>query len=137
MLCFFFFFNDTATTEIYTLSLHDALPISGSSTANSWYQLFNGPFWLVLWTILLLSVSIPILRYRLWDIDVIINRTLVYDSLTVLLVTLYVGLILALQALVHALTGSFSQQPLIIVASTLVIAALFRPLHWRIQAKID
>ncbi len=109
----------------------------GSSTANSWYQLFNGPFWLVLWTILLLSVSIPILRYRLWDIDVIINRTLVYGSLTVLLVTLYVGLILALQALVHALTGSFSQQPLIIVASTLVIAALFRPLHWRIQAKID
>src|SRR5256885_7328630 len=80
MLCFFFFFNDTATTEIYTLSLHDALPISGSSTANSWYQLFNGPFWLVLWTILLLSVSIPILRYRLWDIDVIINRTLVYRS---------------------------------------------------------
>src|SRR6266699_4707978 len=109
----------------------------GSSAAHAGYQLFNGPFWLLLWTIVLLSVSIPILRYRLWDIDVIINRTLVYGSLTVLVVTLYVGLILALQALVHALTGSFTQQPLIIVASTLVIAALFRPLHWRIQAKID
>jgi hypothetical protein len=83
----------------------------GSSAANSWYQLFNGPFWLLLWTILLLSVSIPILRYRLWDIDVIINRTLVYGSLTVLLAALYVGLILALQALVRAVTGSFSQQP--------------------------
>ncbi len=109
----------------------------GSSAANSWYQLFNGPFWLLLWTILLLGVSIPILRYRLWDIDVIINRTLVYGSLTVLLVALYVGLILALQPLVHAVTGSFSEQPLVIVGSTLVIAALFRPLRQRLQASID
>jgi hypothetical protein len=109
----------------------------GSSAANSWYQLFNGPFWLLLWTILLLGVSIPILRYRLWDIDVIINRTLVYGSLTVLLVALYVGLILALQTLVHAVTGSFSEQPLVIVGSTLVIAALFRPLRQRLQASID
>ena len=109
----------------------------GSSAANSWYQLFNGPIWLLLWTILLLGVSIPILRYRLWDIDVIINRTLVYGSLTVLLVALYVGLILALQTLVHAVTGSFSEQPLVIVGSTLVIAALFRPLRQRLQASID
>lgn len=109
----------------------------GSSAANAGYQLFNGPFWLVLWTIVLLSVSIPILRYRLWDIDVIINRTLVYGSLTVLLVALYVGLILALQTLMHAVTGSFSEQPLVIVGSTLVIAALFRPLRQRLQAMID
>ncbi len=54
-----------------------------SIAAQMGYQLFNGPFWLLLWTIVLLSVSIPILRYRLWDIDVIINRTLVYGSLTV------------------------------------------------------
>jgi hypothetical protein len=110
---------------------------ASSSAANSWYQLFNGPFWLVLWTLLLLSVSIPILRYRLWDIDVIINRTLVYGSLTALLVGLYVGLILALQTLVRAVTGSFSEQSLIVVASTLVIAALFRPLRQRLQAIID
>ena len=109
----------------------------GSNAANSGYQLFNGPFYLVLWTILLLSVSIPILRYRLWDIDVIINRTLVYGSLTVLLGALYVGLILALQALVRAVTGSFSQQPFAIVASTLVIAALFQPLRRRLQNIID
>jgi hypothetical protein len=109
----------------------------GSSAAHAGYQLFNGPFWLLLWTILLLSVSIPILRYRLWDIDVIINRTLVYGSLTVLLVALYVGLILALQALVRAVTGSFSQLPLAIVASTLVIAALFQPLRRRLQNIID
>ncbi|MGZ3647248.1 MAG: hypothetical protein ACXVCM_25735, partial [Ktedonobacteraceae bacterium] len=110
-------------------------PYSGAAHAG--YQLFNGPFWLLIWTIVLLSVSIPILRYRLWDIDVIINRTLVYGSLTVLLVALYVGLILALQALVRAVTGSFSQQPLVVVASTLVIAALFQPLRRRLQNFID
>jgi len=102
-----------------------------------WNQLFTGPFWLLVWTLLLLSVSIPILRYRLWDIDVIINRTLVYGSLTVLLVALYFGLILALQALVSGVTGSLSQQPLVIVASTLVIAALFQPLRRRLQNIID
>ena len=102
-----------------------------------WYQLFNGPMWLLVWTALLLAVSIPILRYRLWDIDVIINRTLVYGSLTVLLVTLYVGLILALQALVRVVTGNLSQQPLVIVASTLVIAALFQPLRRGLQNIID
>jgi hypothetical protein len=104
---------------------------------SSWYELFNGPMWLLIWTVLLLSVSIPILRYRLWDIDVIINRTLVYGSLTVLLLGLYIGLILALQALVGAVVGSSSQQPLVIVGSTLVIAALFQPLRRRLQALID
>jgi hypothetical protein len=84
-----------------------------------------------------LSIGIAMLRSRLFDIDVIINRTLVYGSLTVLLVGLYVGLILALQALVGGLTGSLSQQPLVIVASTLVIAALFQPLRRRLQAIID
>jgi len=109
----------------------------GSNAANAWYQLFNGPFWLLLWTILLLSMSIPILRYRLWDIDVIINRTLVYGSLTVLLVALYVSLILVLQALVRAVTSSLSEQPVVIVGSTLVIAAIFHPLRRRLQAIID
>ncbi len=84
-----------------------------------------------------LSIGIAMLRSRLFDIDVLINRTLVYGSLTVLLVGLYVSLILALQALVGGLTGSLSQQPLVIVASTLVIAALFQPLRRRLQASID
>jgi hypothetical protein len=84
-----------------------------------------------------LSFGVAILRSRLFDIDVLINRTLVYGSLTVLLVGLYVGLILALQALVGGFTGSLPQQPLIIVASTLVIAALFQPLRRRLQTSID
>jgi hypothetical protein len=107
----------------------------GSSTANLWYQLFNGPFWLLLWMILLLGISLPILRYRLWDIDVIINRTLVYGSLTVLLVGLYVGLILALQYLLRGLINQ--NNDVAIVVSTLAIYALFRPLHRRIQTIID
>ncbi|GAC1345342.1 MAG: hypothetical protein NVSMB27_07440 [Ktedonobacteraceae bacterium] len=111
--------------------------VPGLSAPDSLYQLLNALTWLLVWTLLLLSVSVAILRYRLWDIDVIINRTLVYGSLTVLLVALYVGLILALQALVRVITGSMSQQPLVIVGSTLVIAALFQPLHRRIQNLID
>ncbi|HET8844728.1 MAG TPA: hypothetical protein VFN35_24870 [Ktedonobacteraceae bacterium] len=102
-----------------------------------WYQLFNGPFWLVIWTIMLFSVSIPILRYRLWDIDIIINRALVYGFLTVLLVALYIGLILALQALVRVVIGSPSQEPFIVVVSTLVIAVVFQPLRRALQSLID
>jgi hypothetical protein len=111
--------------------------VPGLSAPDSWYQLLNALTWLSLWTILLLSIGIAILQYRLWDIDVIINRTLVYGSLTLLLVALYVGLILVLQALVRAVTGSLSQQPLVIVASTLVIAALFQPLRRGLQNTID
>jgi hypothetical protein len=111
--------------------------LSTLAPTSPWYQLFNGPMWLLIWTVLLLSVSIPIFRYRLWDIDVIINRTLVYGSMTVLLVALYVGLILALQALVRIVTGSLSQYPPVIVGSTLVIAALFQPLRRGLQALID
>jgi hypothetical protein len=107
------------------------------SAPDSLYQLLSAPIWPSIWTFLLVSVSIPILRYRLWDIDVLINRTLVYGSLTILLVALYVGLILALQALVRAVTGSLSQSPLVIVFSTLVIGALFQPVRHRLQNVID
>jgi flagellar biosynthesis protein FliQ len=84
-----------------------------------------------------LSLGVALVHSRLWDIDVLINRTLVYGSLTALLVGLYIGLILALQVLVQTLTGVPGQQPLVIVASTLVIAALFQPLRRRIQNIID
>jgi hypothetical protein len=86
-------------------------------------------------TCLYVAVGIAILRYRLYDIDRIINRTLVYGPLTAMLVALYVGGVVVLQYAFRALTGSGSQ--LAIVASTLVIAALFNPLRRRLQNFID
>ena len=81
------------------------------------------------------GVGIAILKYRLYDIDLLINRTLVYGALTGILALVYLGGVVALQALFRYLTGQGSQ--LAIVASTLAIAALFGPLRRRIQAFID
>jgi fumarate reductase subunit D len=82
-----------------------------------------------------LSVGIAIVRYRLYEIDLIINRTLVYGPLTATLVALYFGLIVVLQSIFVAITGQ--QSTLAVVASTLLIAALFTPLKRRIQSLID
>jgi hypothetical protein len=82
-----------------------------------------------------ISVGIAILRYRLYEIDLIINRTLVYGSLTAMLVLFYFGSVTALQYLFSLLTGQGNT--LAIVASTLTIAALFNPLRRRLQAFID
>ena len=82
-----------------------------------------------------IAAGIAILRYRLYDIDVVINRTLVYGVLTAALALVYVGSIILLQGLFRALTGETSQ--LAVVASTLAIAALFVPLRQRVQAFID
>jgi hypothetical protein len=81
------------------------------------------------------AIGIAIFKYRLYEIDLLINRTLVYGALTAMLVAVYVGSIVALQGFLRALTGQESQ--LAIVASTLVIAALFQPLRRRIQSFID
>jgi hypothetical protein len=83
-----------------------------------------------------LSIGVAILRSRLYDIDVLINRTLVYGPLTVLLVTVYVGCVVSMQyAFGTLLTGQESQ--LAIVASTLAVAAIINPLRRRIQTFVD
>jgi hypothetical protein len=81
--------------------------------------------------------GIAILRYRLYDIDIIINRTLVYGSLTTILAVIYFGGVTVTQALLRNLTSHERLPQLVVVASTLVIAALFNPLRRRIQSFID
>lgn len=82
-----------------------------------------------------LSIAIALLRYRLWDVDVLINKTLVYGLLTSTLVAVYAVCIVGLEALLRGLFNQTSE--IAIVISTLVIAALFQPLRKRIQAIID
>src|SRR5215204_6934308 len=101
-----------------------------------WWTLVSSTGWWLTLTILPLALSIAVLRYRLYDIDIIINRTLVYGSLTLMLALVYFGGVTATQALFRTIAGQESPQ-LVVVASTLVIAALFNPLRRRIQSFVD
>jgi hypothetical protein len=109
----------------------------GLAAPDSTYQLINATLPSITYMLFPLSVGIAILRSRLWDIDVIIRRTLVYTILTLILALIYVGLVFALGALLRSLFGEQQQNPLVIVASTLIIAALFQPFRQFLQRFID
>ena len=103
--------------------------------------LFGGFGWWIFLVVLVAFLTLPLsigaamLRYQLYEIDIIINRTLVYGSLTTMLVFVYVGCVVGLQYVLHTFTAGGSQ--LAIVASTLMVAALFNPLRRRTQGVID
>ncbi|HLX59421.1 MAG TPA: hypothetical protein VKR83_20575 [Ktedonobacteraceae bacterium] len=126
----------TAAAGILTGLFAISFPYINSVHSNALVaQIFGNIVFPVSFLLIPLSIGFSILRYRLYDIDVLINRTLVYGSLTALLALLYFGLIVALQALFQ---GVFHQNNAVaIVVSTLVIAALFQPLRRRLQAIID
>jgi hypothetical protein len=109
------------------------LPASGH--ARLLYDLFSVPIFWVLALPIPVALIVAMLRHRLFDVNVLINRTLVYGALTAALIFVYVGGVVLLQAMFRTVIGSNSQ--LAIVASTVAIAALFSPLRRRIQGFVD
>jgi len=137
--------NDTERKQIrwllYACAFFLMVYIGGSLSGLGGSSSIGGNIWQVFFGLSLLTfpvaIGIAILRYRLYEIDVVINRTLVYGPLTGTLVMVYFGGVAATEAIFRTLTGQQEQPQLAIVASTLLIAALFTPLRRRIQGFID
>ncbi len=136
--------NDTEREQIkwllYACAVFVVVYVGGAASGVAGSTGVAGSIWAVLFGLSLVAlpaaIGIAILRYRLYDIDIIINRTLVYGTLTATLALAYFSSVVLLQQLFRFLTGQGTNQ-LAIVASTLLIAALFQPLRRRIQAAID
>jgi hypothetical protein len=118
---------------IVAVAVSGILPWAVEPGSLTYFVVLTGAFFSLL--LIPLSIGVAILRARLWDIDLLINRTLVYGLLTTILVAVYVGSIVLLQTLFRTITGTDSQ--LSIVASTLMIVVLFQPIRQRIQTSID
>jgi hypothetical protein len=103
----------------------------------SWYEWVGTAIFTASGAAITISIGIAILRYRLYEIDTLINRTLVYGALTAMLAVIYFGGVTTIEAIFRALTAQEQQPQIAIVVSTLVIAALFNPLRRRIQSFID
>ncbi len=122
-----------STVFVIGIALNVTFPVLTSP--GSLFPLAQGAVFAFLPLFIPLSFGFAMLRSRLWDIDVLINRTLVYGTLTVLLAGVYVGLVIGLQALLRGIIRQ--DNSVAIVISTLAIAALFQPLRSRIQQVID
>jgi hypothetical protein len=112
------------------------VPVAPVGPGHALARLAGPTFILIGFQLLAGSIALAVLRHRLWDIDVVIRRTLIYSALTVVLAALYLGSVLLLQAAFRWLTGQ-AQSQLVTVLSTLAIAALFGPLRARVQLGID
>ena len=127
-----FGFSAALTGYLMVISLQVVFPFLQPGTFADFLGAAVATFFMLL---IPLSLGFAVLRYKLYDIDVVINRTLVYGSLTAILALVYLGGVVGLHAVLRVLTGQ--ESTLAVVASTLVIAALFNPLRRRIQAFID
>ena len=135
--------NETEREQIkwllYACTLFLVVYVGGFPSALGGTASLGGYIWGVLFGLSVITlpadIGIAVLRYRLYDIDILINRTLVYASLTATLALVYVGSVVSLQAALRSLTGQ--ESTLAVVASTLAIAALFNPLRRRVQAFVD
>jgi hypothetical protein len=137
--------NDTEREQIkwllYASAMFLVVYVSGLVSGFGGTASLGGHIWGIFFGLSVITlpaaIGIAILRYRLYDIDVVINRTLVYGALTATLAVVYFGGVAAAQTIFRALTGQEQQPQLAVVISTLVIAALFNPLRRRIQSFID
>jgi hypothetical protein len=111
--------------------------VPGLNASDSPYQLLNVVSIGLEWMAIILALGVAILQYRLWDIDTIINRALVYGGLSALLGALFAGLILGLENLGEHVGGPAAHNPIVLVLSTLAIATLVLPVRRRLQALID
>ncbi len=121
----------TSTTYSYLQALY---PPWQPSSARVQALMVNGAGYVIGYLTFAISLAFAMLRYRLWDIDVVIRRTLQYTLLTGLLALIYFGAVVVLQFVFRGLTG---QNNAAIIVSTLLIAALFQPLRTRLQRFID
>jgi hypothetical protein len=128
-------FGGSATILIVIVFNLPPLIFPALSRTGSLYDLFLAAINTLVLLPAIFCFAIAILRYRLWEIDVIINRTLVYGTLTGTLALVYFGLVIGLSALLRSILSQDSS--VAIVLSTLAIAALFQPLRHRIQQVID
>jgi hypothetical protein len=126
-------FAIAATSFSFAPTLLPGFPAPGAQAL--FYYLIQGSINVIFLLVFVFSMAFAILKYRLWDIDIVIKRTLVYGTLTAVLAAVYFASILFFQGLLRGVMGG--DTPLSIVGSTLVIAALFTPLRRRIQAGID
>jgi hypothetical protein len=110
-------------------------PLREAQGGNILYVLIAGPLLLMAAGLIPITMAVAILRYRLWDISLVVRKTVTYSLLTLLLLAIYLLVVVLFQSLLRLITDQ--ESPLAIVLSTLVIAALFIPLRNRVQTFID